>query len=83
MLVMHDEDRQEGRIRECPEPEFVNILRSPGIDSKSIPSLAESIHWNRFQGSLNVYKYGLRNTGLNILSKGLHFYQLKLAFSFV
>jgi hypothetical protein len=35
-----------------PEPEFVNLLRSPGID----PSLrlAESFPWNRFLGSLNL-----------------------------
>jgi hypothetical protein len=38
-----------------PEPEFVNLSRSPGIDS----SLAESIPWNRFLSFLNVYKFGL------------------------
>jgi hypothetical protein len=56
-----------------PEPEFVNLLRSPGIDSHpggplrqpllmyraAWPHrLEESISWNRFLGSLNVYKYG-------------------------
>jgi hypothetical protein len=56
------------------EPEFWNLLRSPGIDShpgESVrPSyltyrsarlhcLAESIPWNQFLGSLNVYKFGL------------------------
>ncbi len=54
------------------EPVFVNLLWSPGIDSKpGVPvrqpylsyrparlhRLAESIHRNRFLGSLNVYKY--------------------------
>jgi hypothetical protein len=43
-------------------------LRSPGIDSASqcslaagtitLPRLAESIPWNRFLGSLNVYQFG-------------------------
>jgi hypothetical protein len=33
------------------EPEFVNLLRSPGIDS--LPRR------NQFLGSLNVYKYRL------------------------
>ncbi len=57
-----------------PEPEFVNLLRSPGIDSQCDgpvrqpylthrPArqhrLAESIPWNRFLGSLNFYKFGL------------------------
>jgi hypothetical protein len=56
------------------EPEFVNLLRSPGIDSKPggpvrqpyltyrpdrLHELAESIPWNRFLGSLNVYNFGL------------------------
>ncbi len=51
---------------QCAEPEFVNLLRSPGIDSQhggpvgepyltSWPArlhrLAESIPWNRFLGS--------------------------------
>ena len=63
MLVMHDEDRQEGRIRECPEPEFVNLLRSPGIDSKpggidalkSIPGL-----FKRLQ--IRAQKYWIKHT---------------------
>jgi hypothetical protein len=57
-----------------PEPEFVNLLRSPGIDSQSggpvrqpyltyrpvrLHRLAESTAWNPFMGSLNVFKYGL------------------------
>jgi len=56
------------------EPEFINLLRSPGIDSQPggpgkqpyltyRPArqhrLAESILWNRFLGYLNVYKFGL------------------------
>jgi hypothetical protein len=58
-----------------PESVFVNILRSPGIDSQlggqveqpylsyrsaRLPRLAESIPRNRFLSSVNVYKYGLR-----------------------
>ncbi len=58
------------------ELEFVNLLRSPGIDSQPDGSgkqpyltyrparlhrLAESIPWNRFLGSLNVYKFGLKS----------------------
>jgi hypothetical protein len=40
----------------APEPEFVNILSSPGIDSQP--------GWrNRFLGYLNVYKYGLCTKG--------------------
>ncbi len=58
-----------------PEPEFVNLLRSPGIGFQpgrrplrqpyltyrpaKLHRLAESIPWNRFLGSLNVYKFGL------------------------
>jgi hypothetical protein len=57
-----------------PGPVFVNLLRSPGIDSRpGVPvrqsyltyrpsrlnRLAESIPWNQFLGSLNVYKYGI------------------------
>ncbi len=57
-----------------PEPKFVNLLRSPGIDSQPggpvrqpyltyrparLHRLAESIPWNRFLGFFNVYKYGL------------------------
>jgi hypothetical protein len=56
------------------EPVFVNLLRSPGIDSQpggpvgqpyllywpaKLHGLTESIYRNRFPGSLNVYKYGL------------------------
>jgi hypothetical protein len=58
-----------------PEPEFVNLLRSPGIEFQPggpvqqpyltyrltrLHRLAESNPWNRFLGSLNDYKYGLR-----------------------
>ncbi len=57
------------------EPEFEKLLRSPGIDSQPggparLPCLmyrparlhrmAESIPWNQFLDSLNVYKFGLR-----------------------
>jgi hypothetical protein len=57
-----------------PEPEFVNHLRSRGIESQPggpvrqpyltyrparLQRLAESIPWNQFLGSLNVYKFGL------------------------
>jgi hypothetical protein len=57
------------------EPVFLNLLRSPGINSQPggpvqqpyltdrpvrlSYRLAESIHLNRFLGSLNDYKYGL------------------------
>ncbi len=54
------------------EPVFVNLLRSPGIDSQPggpvpyltyrparVRSLEKSIPWNRFLGPLNVYKFGL------------------------
>ncbi len=55
-------------------PVFVNLLRSPRIDSPPggpvrqpyltyrpawLQRQAESVSWNRFLGSLNVYKYGL------------------------
>jgi hypothetical protein len=58
-----------------PEPVFVNLLRSPGIDSQPggpvlqpylsnwptrLQRLAESILHNQVLDSLNVYKYGLR-----------------------
>jgi hypothetical protein len=57
------------------EPLFVNILRSPEIDSQPVGpvrqaylsdrparlrGLAEAIPRNQFLGSINVYKYGLR-----------------------
>jgi hypothetical protein len=57
------------------EPEFVNLLRSPGIYYQPCGSvrqpylsyrpvrlhrLAESTPWDRFLVSLNVYKFGLR-----------------------
>ncbi len=57
------------------EPEFVNLLRRPGIDSQPggpvrqpymtyrpfrLHRLAKSIPWNRFVDSLNVHKLGLK-----------------------
>jgi hypothetical protein len=48
-----------------PKPVFVNFLRSPGIDSQH----AESIPRNRYLGSINVYKYGLR---LHRLAESIH-----------
>jgi hypothetical protein len=57
-----------------PEPVFLDLLRSPGIDCQpggpvrqpyllyrtaKLHGLAESISRYRFPGSLNVYKYGL------------------------
>ncbi len=60
------------------EPVFVNLERSPGIDSQPggperqshlsyrparIHRLAESIPRNQFMSSLNVFKYGLCNSG--------------------
>ncbi len=56
------------------EPVFVNLIRSPEIDSRpcgpvqqpyltyrpaGLHRLAESLPRNRFLGSINVYKYGL------------------------
>jgi hypothetical protein len=57
------------------EPVFVDLLRSPGIDSQHgrpgrqpylsyrparLHRLAEPVHQNQFLGSINVYKYELR-----------------------
>jgi hypothetical protein len=47
----------------CSRARICKLLRSPGIHSKEIDSarlyrLAESIPWNRFLGSLKVYKFG-------------------------
>ncbi len=65
------------------EPIFVNLLRSPGIDSQPggsvrqpyvlyLPArlhrLAESISRNRFQSSMKVYKYGLRGPHLWVIT---------------
>jgi hypothetical protein len=62
---------------ECTEAVFVNLLRSPGIDSRPggpvrqpllsyrsarLHRRAESSPRNRFLSSLNVYKYGLSCT---------------------
>ncbi len=64
---------------ESSEAVFVNLLRSPGTDSQPggpvrqpyllyrpvrLHRLAESIPWNLFLGSLNVYKYGLWGCGI-------------------
>ncbi len=61
--------------RQRAEPVFVDLLRRPGIDSQPggpvrqpyfsyrparVHRLAKSIPRNRFLGSINVYKYGLR-----------------------
>jgi hypothetical protein len=61
----------------CTEPVFVDLLRSPGIDSQPggsvrqpylsyrparLHRLAESVPRNRFLGPINVYKYGLIET---------------------
>jgi hypothetical protein len=66
------------------EPVFVNLLRIPGIYSQSggpvrkpfslyrharLLRLAESISRNRFLGSINVYKYGLRTPSEGFLAK--------------
>jgi hypothetical protein len=45
----------EGRAPICKR------LRGPGIQSDRLHGLAESFPWNRFLGSLNVYKLGLRS----------------------
>jgi hypothetical protein len=69
-----DPDQHGSALVWLPEPVFVNLLRSPGIDSQDggplrqlyllyrpdrLHRLAESIPRNRCLGSLNVYKYGL------------------------
>ncbi len=61
-----------------PELDFVILLMSPGIDFQPggpvrqpyltyrlarLHRLVESIPWNRFLGSLNVYTYGLSMEG--------------------
>jgi hypothetical protein len=55
---------------EKTEPVFLNLLRSPGINSQPAGRYDNPIcrtgppgyigWWNRFLGSLNIYKYGLR-----------------------
>jgi hypothetical protein len=61
-------DYHHSNLHYIPLPVFVNLLRSPGIDSQPgglarrtarLHRLAESISWNWFLGSLNVYKFGL------------------------
>jgi hypothetical protein len=53
------------------ESGFVNLLRSPGIDSQPVGSVRQpymsyraAIPRNQFLGSINVYKYGLGNCPL-------------------
>jgi hypothetical protein len=68
-----------------PEPVFVDLLRRPGIDSQPggpvrqpyfssllarLHRLAKSIPRNRFLGSINVYKYGLRLKAFRTPSHG-------------
>ncbi len=60
-VMDHQSWRQKGAFKRNSlpaAPEFVHLIRS----QESIPSLAESITWNRFLGSLNVYKFGLRGS---------------------
>jgi hypothetical protein len=66
--------REKGDKKRNPEPVFVNLFRSPGIDSQPdgpvqqtylsyrsamLHRQVESNPLNRFLVSLNVYKYGL------------------------
>jgi hypothetical protein len=70
--------RKELRQPMYPELVFVDLLRSPGINSQQggpvrqlylsfwparLHRLAESVLRNRFPGSINVYKYGLWRAG--------------------
>ncbi len=52
-LFLNSERPCRLRARNCKR------VRSPGTDSASLCSLAESIPWNLFLGSLKVYKFGL------------------------
>ncbi len=47
-----------GKIREIYRARICKTLRSPKIDIARLHRLAESIPWNRFLGSLNVYNSG-------------------------
>jgi hypothetical protein len=66
-------------FQKCPSfsraSTYVNLLRSPGINSQPVHRLEESIPRNRFLGSLNVYKYGLSKTLL--ASNGILFLLLR------
>ncbi len=70
-------NRVQNRAIQRPKPVFVNLLRSPEIDSRpggpvqqpyltyrraGLHRLAESLPRNRFLGSINVYKYGLSSS---------------------
>jgi hypothetical protein len=69
--------RKEFRQPMYLELVFVDLLRSPGINSQQggpvqlylsyrparLPRLAESVLQNRFPDSINVYKYGLWRAG--------------------
>jgi hypothetical protein len=52
-----------GPVAWYSEPEFVNLLRSPRIDSQH-----DGIDSKEFLGSLNVYKFGLRALPLSFFS---------------
>ncbi len=65
-------------LNQLPEPVFVNLLRSPGIDSQSSgqvhqPSLSYRPAGlrNRFLGFINVYKYRLWSDD-NLLHQHYH-----------
>ncbi len=55
--------KHEGEWSKCSKPKFLNVHgarnRFQGIDSARLHRLAKTIPWNRFSGSLNVYKFGL------------------------
>ncbi len=70
------------------EPVFVGLWRRPGIDSlpggpvrlpyfsyrsARLHCLAKSVPQNRFLGSMNVYKYGLRSPAGVISPRFIHF----------
>jgi hypothetical protein len=74
MIWVHPRPLVESMGEHIPEPVFVNLIKSPEIDSRSggpvqqpyltyrpagLHRLAESLPRNRFLGSINVYKYGL------------------------
>ncbi len=67
------------------KPEFVNLLRNPGIDSQpggaerqtyltyrhaSLHRLADLIPWNRFLGSINVANSGSEKCKWRVWAKG-------------
>ena len=74
MISSYNQAIMHMHFKIASEPVFVNLIRSPGIDSQptgpvrqpylsyrpaGLQRLAESIPRNRFLGSINVYKYGL------------------------